>query len=147
MKARALISLLTLLVVVPTALAWPGPPKSARPKPPNPGAPPPAWIETQTKSAWLAFGSYCWKTACVDMIPPNSRPDLPGLTSKRGSTIRVHLGFAAKSVEVDLGTKPINAKLDPTKRIIFWGTTRGGILSVSARAQGSASYVARLRVG
>jgi hypothetical protein len=116
------------------------------PKPPNAGTPPPAWIETQTKSAWLAYGGYCWKTSCVDMLPPDSRPDLPTFGVASGRTVRVHLGFIAKSINVSIDTRRIRASLDPAKRIVSWRALRGGILTVSGRAAGDASYVARLRV-
>jgi hypothetical protein len=146
MRLRALILVSGLAVGVPSALAWAGRPAVPPPKAPNPGAPPPAWIETKTNSAWLAYGSYCWKTTCVNMIPPNSRPDLPMFVTRRGSLLRVHLGFAAKSVTVSLGNKPVPTTLDATKRIASWRGTRGGILMVTARAAGDASYVGRLRV-
>ena len=135
-----------MAVLAPTALAWAGRPAGPPPKPPNPGAPPPAWIETQARSAWLAYGSYCWRTACVDMIPSDSRPDLPTFAVKRGTTLRVHLGFAATSITVSLGARTIRPTLDATKRIASWRAVRGGILTVSARGTGGASYVARLRV-
>jgi hypothetical protein len=144
-KVHLLVPLATLAIAVPTALAWPGRPATPPPAPPNDGAPPPAWIETQKTSAWLAYGSYCWKTSCVDMIPPNSRPDLPTFSVKRGATVRVHLGFAAKSVSVSIGTKAIRARLDRAKRIASWSATRGGIVTVFARTGGDASYVVRLR--
>jgi hypothetical protein len=143
---RALIVLAALAVAVPAALAWPGRPAQPPPMPPNPGGPPPAWIEAQAKSAWLAYGSYCWKTACVDMIPPQSRPGLPAFGVKRGGTVRVHLGFPAKSVSVSLDRRAIRVKLDATRRIASWSATRGGVLTVFARTAGDASYVARLRV-
>jgi hypothetical protein len=144
-KVRALV-LVSAFVAVPAALAWPGRPAAPPPKPPNAGAPPPAWIETQAKSAWLAYGSYCWKTACVDMLPPQSRPDLPVLAVTRGRTVRIHLGFKAKSVGVSLDKRAVKAKLDATLRIVSWAATRGGVLTVFARAAGDASYVARLRL-
>jgi hypothetical protein len=146
MKVRSLVLVTALAIGVPAALAWPGRPASRPPRPPNGGAPPPAWIETQAKSAWLAYGTYCWNTGCVDMIPPQSRPDLPIFGVTRGRTVRVHLGFAAKSISVSLDKTAIRAKLDATRRIASWSATRGGILTVSARATGDASYVARLRV-
>jgi hypothetical protein len=147
MKVHVLILASALAVAVPSAHAWPGRPSSAPPKPPNSVAPPPAWIETTTRSSWLAYGSYCWKTACVDMIAPNTRPDLPVFAVKRGSLIRVHLGFAAKSITVSVGNKALPTMRGATKRIASWKATRGGILMISARATGDTSYVARLRVG
>jgi hypothetical protein len=143
---RALFLVAAFVVAVPAARAWPGRPTPPPPKPPNPGAPPPAWIETQAKSAWLAYGSYCWKTACVNMIPPQTRPDLPTYSVTRGRTVRVHLGFEARSVGVSLDKRAVKAKLNATRRIVSWTATRGGILTVFVRATGDASYVARLRL-
>ena len=147
MKIRAALAALALAVAAPAALAWPGRPAAPPPKPSNPQGPPPAWIETQSKSAWLAYGSYCWKTACVDMIPPQTRPDLPVFGMKRGGTARVHLGFTAKSVSVGVGRRVVRTTLDSTRRIVSWKATRGGILTVFARTEGDASYVARLQLG
>lgn len=147
MTLRALAIFTALAIAAPTALAWPGRPAKPPPKPPNAGGPPPAWIESQAKSAWLAYGSYCWATTCVDMIPPQSRPNLPAFVVRRGRTIRLHLGFAAKSVSVSIDTRAVRAEVNVTKRIISWNATRGGVLTVFARAAGDASYVARLRLG
>jgi hypothetical protein len=80
------------------------------------------------------------------MIPPNSRPDLPTFALSRGAIVRVHLGFHAKSITVSIGTRTIRPTLDATKRIASWKGLRGGILTVSVRSLGGASYVARLRV-
>jgi hypothetical protein len=80
------------------------------------------------------------------MIPPQSRPDLPTSGVTRGTTIRAHVGFAAKSFTASIDTKPIRAKLDVTRRVASWSATRSGIVTVFARAAGDASYVARLRV-
>ena len=147
----ALVGLATL-VLVPVALGWPGRPSTSPPKPPNPGGPPAAWIETQSKSAWLAFGSYCWTTggvgACVDLIPPQSRPGLPVFRVKRGRTVRVHLGFGAKSASVSVGARVVRTRLAASRRILSWSARRGGILTVFARpSAGDASYVAHLRLG
>src|SRR5262245_60285680 len=118
MKVLALLLVSALALGVPSALAWAGQPAGAPPKPPNPGAPPPAWIESQAKSAWLDYGNYCWKTSCVDMVPPNSRPDLSTFVVLRGRLVRVHLGFAAKSVTASIGNKPIRTRLDMTRHIV-----------------------------
>jgi hypothetical protein len=137
-----------LSLFVPAALAWPGSPKTPSPTPPQlTDAPPPAWIETQANAAWLFYGSYCWQTACIDMIPPQSRPGVPVFTVARGATIRVHLGFAAKHASVRIDRRIVRTRLDSTKRIVSWPAGRAGILIVSARAgAGGASYVARLQV-
>ena len=140
-----------VMIAAPAALAWAGKPANAPPAPPNPGGPPPAWVETQTQSAWLAYGSYCWtgngKATCADMIPPQDRPALPVVGVKRGRLLRVHLGFTANSVEVSLNGHLARAKLNSSRRIVSWNATRSGILTVFTRGVGGdASYVARLRL-
>ena len=147
MKRRVSIVLAALAFAVPAAFAWPGAPKAPRPAPPRPGAPPPAWIETQAKSAWLFYGTYCWKTTCADLIPPDTRPGLPVFTVLRGQTLRVHLGFAARSATASIDRLKVTAKLDARRHIVSWSAGRAGILTISARASsGSASYVAQLRI-
>jgi hypothetical protein len=145
-KRLAWVVVAALTFAVPAALAWPGAPKAPAPTPPQPGAPPPAWIESQAKSAWLFYGSYCWRTTCADLIPPETRPGLPVFTVARGQTLRVHLGFATRSATVSIDRGKVTAKLDSTKRVLSWRAGRAGILTIFARAAGDASYVARLRV-
>jgi hypothetical protein len=147
-KHALVIVVAALALAVPAASAWSGPPKTPLPTPPQPaGAPPPAWIETQAKSAWLFYGSYCWTTTSIDMIPPETRPGLPVFAVARGAAIRVHLGFAAKRVVVSVDRHTIPTTVDARRRIVSWRASRAGIVAVSARAAaGSASYVARLRV-
>jgi hypothetical protein len=111
-----------------------------------PGAPPSAWIETQTARAWLFYGSYCWKTQCADLIPPESRPGLPVVTVVPGQTVRVHLQFVASSATASIDRHKIRTTFDAKKRILSWSATRAGVLTVFARATGDASYVARLRM-
>jgi hypothetical protein len=104
--------------------------------------PPPAWIETATGDRWLAFSSFCWKTTCVDFLPPEMRPELPRLTVRRGESVRFHLGFVPRAVTVTAGGK--TARL-AARRIASWRAPKGGIVVVNARGTGgSASYVARL---
>ena len=146
MRATFLVLLGASAVAAQAAFAWPGPPSSAPPTSPNPGGPPAAWVETQAKSRWLAYGSYCWSTACVDMIAPQSRSDLPTVTVAAGARIRVHLRFKATSIAVTVGQRSVPATVDSTKRIASWEATRGGLLTVFARTSGDASYLARLRI-
>jgi hypothetical protein len=146
MKLRALILLTAFAAFAPVALAWPGRPSAPPPKTGIAGAPPPAWIETKSRSAWLLYGSYCWRTSCIDMIPPETRPGLPVVVVPRGTLVRIHLGFRATSASVSVDKKTIRPQVDPTRRIISWPAGRGGILLVFVRAAGDASYVARLRV-
>jgi hypothetical protein len=141
------IRLAALGLAAPAALAWPGAPTAAPPTPPSAGAPRPAWIETQAKSAWLFYGSYCWKTICVDLIPPETRPGLPVFSVARGHTVRVHLRITAKSATVSIDRHRVSTNFNARTRIVSWPATRAGILTVSTRAAaGDASYVARLRV-
>ena len=96
---------------------------------------------------WLFYGTYCWKTTCVDLIPPETRPGLPVFAVLRGQKLRVHLGFAASSATASIDRRKLTVKLDASRHIIAWSAGRAGILTISARASsGSASYVARLRI-
>ncbi|MDP9286005.1 MAG: hypothetical protein M3P41_13780 [Actinomycetota bacterium] len=141
------IAAAALAIAAPPALAWQGPPKASPPTAPSSGAPPPAWIETQAQSAWLFYGSYCWQTMCVDLIPPETRPSLPTFTVVRRRTVRVHLRFVATSATVSIDRRKVSASFNARTRIVSWSANRAGILTISARsAAGDASYVARLRV-
>jgi hypothetical protein len=109
--------------------------------------PPPAWLETQTRSLWLAFSSF-WKTTCADYLPPQSRIDLPVVRIRRGAIVRVHFAFAPRQVHATtfVATTLKHATLRPA-RIVSWRPTRTGVVSFDARgAAGSASYVVRVRV-
>jgi hypothetical protein len=132
--------------------SWPGRPASP---PPKLGAgtkgPPPAWIESRTRSWWLAYSSYCWKTTCVDFIPPQNRPDLPTIFVRRGSALRLHLGFRPRELSITVQSghnrKQTKLRAEPVARFT---PSRSGLLTVFARpatAGGDATYVARLRVG
>jgi hypothetical protein len=123
-----------------------GPPTSPPPKVAGvQAAPPPAWVEAAGRSVWAAYGSYCWKTACADMLPPALRPDLPRLTVARGGVVRLHLRFVPRSATVGLvGSKPTAIRVTGA-RVISWHA-RLGIVGVSVKgAGGSASYYVRLR--
>jgi hypothetical protein len=129
------------------AATWPGPPAAKPPKLSQSG-PPPAWIETHTKSSWLAYSSYCWKTTCADYLPPQSRTDLPVVVVRRGATVRVHFAFAPTQVHVTtfVGTRLKHAIFRPV-RTVNWRPTITGVVSFDLRGgSGSASYVARVRV-
>jgi hypothetical protein len=107
-------------------------------------APPPAWVESGTRSVWAAFGSYCWKTACVDMLPPAGRPDLPVLRAPRGTLVRLRLAFVPRTVTVTIGKSKVPAVHGKT-RVVTW-RARPGIVVVEVKGPGgSASYFVRLR--
>jgi len=126
-----------------------GPPASP---PPEVGgmigvAPPPAWIEYGGRSRWLAYGSYCWRTACVDMLPPQSQPDLPRFKVTPGQTLRVHLAFKPTMASVQVLRAGRGVKLPSTGRRMLSFRARRGILIVGASGpRGSANYIARLVV-
>jgi hypothetical protein len=66
--------------------------------------PPPAWIETETGSHWLAYSSYCWGTGCIDYVDISSRQDVPLVRVRKGETVRFHLGFDPSKVSLTLGS-------------------------------------------
>lgn len=107
-------------------------------------APPPAWIEAGMTQKWLAYSSYCWKTACVDFVPPAMRKDIPVLTVKRGTPAKIHLRFAPARLSVSQGTK--TTRLAPA-RVATW-RPGAGLATIVARpkAGGDASYVIRIRL-
>lgn len=124
-----------------------GPPASP---PPEVGGtmaagPPPAWIEDGVRSRWLAHASYCWKTVCVDMLPPESQPELPRVRVAPGQVLRVHLAFEPARTSVYLLRNGTSFTLRSTGLRTLSFRARRGILVVGATgSQGSASYVARL---
>lgn len=65
-------------------------------EPPQPRAtpgPPPAWVETQRGSRWLAFSTFCLKDGCVDYRRAACAGDdrSPTLVVDRGELVRLHL--------------------------------------------------------
>lgn len=141
-----LVAILVLAFVAAT-----GPP--ATPPPMVGGvfaSPPPAWVEAGRPSVWAGFGSYCWSSpeksaACVDMIPPTTRSDLVRLQVAPGTTVRLHLRFAPRSVGVYRLTGTSRTRLPAVAgRTISW-RARVGIIDVEVTsARGSASYLVRL---
>jgi hypothetical protein len=147
------MSLIAAILVAAVSAAS-GPPDTPPPKVGGAGvAPPPAWVEAGRRSVWATYGSYCWSSpgksaACVDMIPPASRPDLARLAAKTGTRVRLHLGFAPRSVRV---YRVSGAKRTPVAsqagRTVSW-RARTGIFDVKATSTtGSASYLVRLTAG
>ena len=134
--------------------------RSATPPRPPPRlhqqGPPPAWVETQSRSVWLAFSSYCWSQGvgsnhaaiCADMIPPQSRTDLPVLSVARGRPLRFHLSFLPREVHLTLfRPRSFSHYVLQPGRIVAWHATGSGILSLEIRsASGSAAYLVRLNV-
>lgn len=139
---RAGLTTLLLLTALAgyAAAAPPGPPPKVSGA--N-AAPPPAWVEAGVVEKWLAYSSYCWKTACVDFVPPAMRKDIPVLTIKRGRLVKIHLRFAPAELSVSQGAK--TTRLAPA-RVATWrpGT---GLATIIARPEsgGDASYLVRIR--
>jgi hypothetical protein len=132
---------LGLAVAVPALAARPTspPPKVTGVK----SSPPPAWVEVGTRSVWAAFGSYCWKTACVDMLPPSGRPDLPSIRASRGTIVRLRLAFTPRSATVTIAKVRVPATV--RLRALTWHA-RVGIADIHVKGPGgSASYLVRLR--
>lgn len=107
--------------------------------------PPPAWVEGPSDVSWLGFGSYCWVNACVDMLPPEERDDLPSLAAEAGDEVTFHLDFepAGLRVSADGGE---GAEL-PARSTVSWTVTGTGIVTLFAEVGtpgGDVSYHVRL---
>ncbi len=141
----------SVAVSVAVAAAPPGPP----PKAGDP-SPPPAWIENGKTRRWLAYGSYCWSTPpdasgsagglCADMLPPRLRDDIPVLTVRPRSRLRVHFAFTPTAVS--LVTGDAGASLLAASILSFCARARGTYLVNFAvrAAAGDASYLGRIRI-
>ena len=142
---RTLVLLLVIAgVVAGTARAWGGRPATPPPRPAQTSGPPPVWIESRTRSAWLDYDSYCWKTACADYLPPLQRPGLRTLRTSVGAQLRIHFPFRPTAV---------TAQVLPAKRPVRLSASRTatyrvralGILAISVKAaSGSAAYLIKL---
>ena len=99
--------------------------------------PPPAWVETRRGAFWLAYASYCWRTACADSAGPScGEAPVPTLVVDRGEEIRFRLPFAPRTVELSLfparavsvpKSIPLPAEREPT-----WRVSEAGPFFVSA---------------
>jgi hypothetical protein len=106
-------------------------------------------------SQWLAFGSYCWSSkqghgACVDMIGPEQRQDIPKLSVTADELLRIHLAFTAKSVDLSVGhSGRISLHRRNTGTLAWRAPNRRGRLLVMVDVQapgGQASYLAWIQV-
>ncbi len=154
---RVAVLLLPGFAAVSSAVAagWPGPPQTAAPRLERQG-PPAAWVESASHSRWMAFSSYCWsapiatgrKAVCADMIPPQSRTDLPTLRVSRGELLRIHLGFSAREAHLTLFQQlGFRHYVLRTGRLLTWRVSNEGVVSVDVRAAaGDGAYLLRLRL-
>jgi hypothetical protein len=150
---RAALSTLIVLAAVaavPTALGKPpGQPPVVK------GAavaPPPAWLQASGKALWMKFSSYCWhdstgRGACVDMLPPQSRTDLPFFRVRAGTPLPFHLRFIPDVLHVTvyrrLGFKHY---ILPPRRDVTWAARGNGVVELEARSgRRSATYLVRLQ--
>lgn len=144
--APLLPALAAAAALATAAAAWPGRPAATPPKPAQAGGPPPAWIEAAATATWLDFGTYCWRTTCADYIPPAQRPGLRELAVARGSSARIHFGFAPRSVVVRTLASGRSSRL-PAARVVVLRPAGSGIVVVETKAAaGSASFVLRVRI-
>ena len=103
--------------------------------------PPPAYVATPTGQVPLAVSAWCWKTRCGAPIAASKRVAVV----RRGSTVRVELRFAPRSVSVYVNG--IRAATTTRGREIAWTAARGGGLTVRASSStGWVTYVGRLRL-
>jgi hypothetical protein len=148
------LALIAVLAIgSPAATAQAGRPPTPPPKVSGARtAPPPAWVEIGSRSRWLAYSSYCWgkgtRAACVDFIPPQSRPDVPVIATERGTRLRFRLGFRPTSVKLLLlGPGPRKTWSLVASASTSWRAVRAGVFLLDAKgASGSAGYALRLRL-
>lgn len=147
MRLRSFLAIAALAAVcVPAALAWPGRPASPAPKPATASGPPPAWAETATRSYWLAYAGYCWRTSCADYLPPASRPDLPTIVATRGAVLRLHFGFRPSRVTVTTLSGKTATRSLPPGQVVSWRPTTAGVFTISLKgAPGTTGYAAKIR--
>lgn len=139
----ALAALLAAGATAAVALGF-GRPGSPPPKPAQPSGPPPAWVESATRSGWLDYGTYCWKTACADYIPPATRPGLRTFKANVGSTLRIHLGFTPKTLSARILPAKAFTTM-PARPVATYRVKKLGLLEIQTRTKaGSASYVVQL---
>jgi hypothetical protein len=106
-------------------------------------SPPPAWIEAGSMTRWLAYGNYCWRTTCVDFLPPRERR-LPVISAQRRSLVSIHLRFRPTTISVRVGSRMIATRPHIS---VSWRASVGGLITVQARGPGgSATYLASLRI-
>lgn len=112
--------------------------------------PPPAWVAASSESVWMAYGSYCWGRACVDMLGPAQRDDLPRLRVQPGEEMTFRLGFDPAALVLSVAADGQHEQVSvPARRDVTWQATRGGVVSLFARADGrggDASYLVRVVV-
>jgi hypothetical protein len=150
--------LLVIAIVAAAALAaaafahdWPGRPAGQPPRLKQSG-PRPAWVETQLRSRWLHFSSYCWKRrasrkVCATMPPVQERTDLGVLEARAGNVLRLHLAFRPREAHLTIYNRlRFRHYRLPRRQILTWRAHGSGIVALDVEAAaGSASYLIRLK--
>lgn len=102
---------------------------------------PGATLDTGTAQVPLAVSSWCKGTKCGAPLGVSTRPAV----AKRGSTVRLELAFAPRTVSVVVGgaAVPVQRRGDE----VTWQAMRAGGVTVTATAHSlSVTYVGRLVV-
>jgi len=95
-----------------------------------------------------AGGATTRKAVCADMIPPQSRTDLPTLTVRRGEVVRIHLAYLPRGVHLTVFRQlRFRHYVLRTRRLLTWRARDAGIVSIDTRAApGEAAYLLRIRL-
>jgi hypothetical protein len=102
---------------------------------------PGATLDTGTARVRLAVSSWCAGTKCGAPLGAATRPAV----AKRGSTVRLVLGFRPRTVSLTVGGAPVRVRRDGNE--VTWPARRAGGVTVTATAPGlSVTYVGRLVV-
>jgi hypothetical protein len=95
-------------------------------------------LETEARSRWLGFSSYCWKhprgnaveQVCADYATPKcSQRSVPSIRVRSGETVRAHLGFAPTEASVE------GADATLSNRTVSWRVGRGRPFLLFTRAR------------
>lgn len=114
--------------------------------------PPPAWIETESGSLWLAYATFCW-AGCADYRAPvcGDERRAPTIVVRRSEVVRFHLGFEPEggvALRFFRGRKDVREIHLPSNRTPTWEVERGGPFWIDAAktGTGSASYSGCLKL-
>jgi len=124
-----------------------GAPAEPPPNASEPDAPPPAWFESSAGKVWLAYGSYCWASLCLDQVQASCDDmSTPAAQATAGETVRLHLRF--KPTEATLSIENERPQRLPNKRTIPWDANASGLMQlfVRARGGGDVTYAACLTI-
>ena len=95
---------------------------------------------------WLAYGSYCWASLCVDKLQASCDDmSTPAAQATQVETVRFHLRF--KPTETMLAIEDGRPQRLPNRRTIPWGANASGLMQLFVRAPGGdVTYAACLTI-